>query len=185
MPAIKINHHRLKSHLKKGGVIAYPTESCYGLGALPTSAKGVRLILRIKKRPQHKGLIVIGHDLPQLQTLLRPLSPATQSLLNQTFPAPKTFILPAKRKILPQLRGKKRNKLAVRVPDLFLAQQLCKSLNTPIISTSCNKSGQKPCKDMRTVRRLFGKKVLIVSGKIGKRKCPSEIIDLENGIKLR
>ncbi len=58
---------QLRAYLKRGGVVAYPTESCYGLGALPDNVRGLRTLLRLKKRPQHKGMIVIGANWSQLQ----------------------------------------------------------------------------------------------------------------------
>jgi len=60
---------RLKNHLRRGGLIAYPTESCYGLGCLPTHTKALKKLIRLKRRPQHKGMIVIGDTLDRLRTL--------------------------------------------------------------------------------------------------------------------
>lgn len=83
------NLQRLRQHLRLGGAIAYPTESCYGLGCLPTDYRAVRRIINIKKRPQHKGLIVIGQNLAQLQPLLQTLPQSTQNHLNSVWAAPK------------------------------------------------------------------------------------------------
>ena len=60
---------RLKNHLRRGGLIAYPTESCYGLGCLPTHTKALKKLIRLKRRPQHKGIIVIGDKLDRLPPL--------------------------------------------------------------------------------------------------------------------
>lgn len=183
---MRINHlNRLRRHLAHGGVIAYPTESCFGLGCVPTSHRAVQNIIKIKKRPQHKGLIVIGRDLAQLEPLLQKLPESTQQYLNNVWAAPKTFVLPAQRDLPNILRGKRRDKLAVRVPDHALARQLCAMLHTPLVSTSCNRAKQRPCKTVREVRRQFGRKVLIVHGRIGSRKKPSDIIDLTTQIQLR
>ena len=57
---------KLQSHLKKGGLVAYPTESCYGIGCIPTLPKALNRLIHLKKRPQHKGMIVIGNQLEQL-----------------------------------------------------------------------------------------------------------------------
>ena len=62
---------KLQSHLKKGGLVAYPTESCYGIGCIPTLPKALNRLIHLKKRPQHKGMIVIGNQLEQLQPLLK------------------------------------------------------------------------------------------------------------------
>ena len=86
---------RLKNHLKRGGLIAYPTESCYGLGCLPTHTKALKKLIRLKRRPQHKGMIVIGDTLDRLRPLLQPLGETDRRLLENQWPARKTFLLPA------------------------------------------------------------------------------------------
>ena len=73
MPRL-LPHHApsaLRRHIRRGGLIAYPTESCYGIGANPRHAHALRAILRLKKRPQHKGFITIGNNLAQLEPLLQ------------------------------------------------------------------------------------------------------------------
>jgi len=165
---------RLQAHLKKGGLVAYPTESCYGLGCVPTLPKALNQLIHLKKRPQHKGMIVIGHSLEQLQPLLQRPSENIQ-----------TMLLPAGKKVLPSLRGKGRSKLAVRVPAHTGARRLCQVLEMPLVSTSCNRAGKRACKTEREVRRQFGRKVWVVGGLIGKQKTPSQIIDGETGARLR
>ncbi|MFC2417680.1 MAG: L-threonylcarbamoyladenylate synthase, partial [Eikenella corrodens] len=63
----------LRAHLRGGGLVAYPTESSYGLGCLPTHRRALHRLMQLKKRPQHKGLIVIGNLLKQLEPLLQRL----------------------------------------------------------------------------------------------------------------
>ncbi|ASK27334.1 L-threonylcarbamoyladenylate synthase [Neisseria chenwenguii] len=184
MPAAAMQR-RLKAHLKRGGLAAYPTESCYGLGCLPTHAQALRRLIRLKKRPQHKGMIVIGADLPQLLPLLKRPSENTQTMLDQAWPAAKTFLLPAAGNVLPALRGKGRSKLAVRVPLHHGARALCHILKTPLVSTSCNCAGKRACKTEREVRRQFGGKVMIIGGRTLGQKAPSMIIDGETGRRLR
>ncbi len=176
---------KLSAHLKSGGVVAYPTESCYGLGCLPKHAQGLKRVIHLKKRPQHKGMIVIGSDLDQLQPLIKRPPENMQALLQQTWPAAKTFLLPSEKSVLSLLRGKNRDKLAVRVPAHAGARRLCHALNTALVSTSCNRAGKRACKTEREVRRQFGRKVWIIGGLIGDRKAPSQIIDGETGKRLR
>ncbi|MCF7520907.1 L-threonylcarbamoyladenylate synthase [Neisseria sp. ZJ106] len=178
------DQRRLTAHLQRNGLVAYPTESCYGLGCLPTAVRAVKQLIRLKKRPQHKGMIVIGADFSQLQPLLRP-SEKNAALLQQPQTLPTTFLLPASRKITPTLRGSRRNKLAVRIPAHAGAKRLCRMLQTPLVSTSCNQAGKKPCRSEREVRRLFGRRVWVVGGLVGRYKQPSRIIDGETGKRLR
>lgn len=176
---------RLKSHLKRGGIVAYPTESCFGLGGLPRSPRAIQTILKIKKRPQNKGLIVIGKDFNQLKPLLKNLPKNTEDYLDSVWPAPKTFVLPANRHLPIALRGRQRQQLAVRVPDHNIARQICQIINSSLISTSCNRSGRKACRTQREAQRQFGRNVWVLGGMIGKRKKPSEIIDFYQQKQIR
>lgn len=175
---------QLRRYLKRGGLVAYPTESSYGIGALPRHPKALKALLRLKKRPQHKGLIVIGGSLKQLAPLLAPLPPQDTAALNRIWPAARTFVLPAAR-VLPDLRGRRRQKLAVRVPDHPAARALCRAVRSPLVSTSCNRAGRRPCRSAAEARRLFGSQLAIVGGRTGGRKKPSEITDWQQGIRLR
>lgn len=182
----KIPHkHRLRSYLQRGGIIAYPTEHCYGLGCHPKHAKALAKLLHLKQRPQHKGLIVIGDNIKQLQPLLNKLPENQIQQLANIWPAAKTFILPAHQTILPQLRGQRRQTLAVRIPDHTLARRLCQLSKTALVSTSCNKAKHKPCKTERETRRLFGHKVWVIGGQTSGNKQPSTIIDWSTGTCLR
>ena len=176
---------RLRTYLKRGGIIAYPTESCYGLGGLPTHTGAIRRIIRLKKRPQNKGLIVIGNELQQLQPLLCRLPDDTQQQLQNIWPAPKTFVLPCRPKVHPMLRGARRQQLAARVPNHLVARQICRETKSALISTSCNRAKQKPCRNSKEARKRFGKQVWILGGQVGKRKNPSEIIDWGTKTQLR
>lgn len=177
--------YRLRAHLKRGGLIAYPTESCYGLGCLPTHRKAVKSLIKLKKRPQTKGLIVIGDTLSRLQPLLAPLNAADSRALGQIWPARKTFLLSAGRHVLPELRGKGRRKLAVRIPDHGQARALCRAAASPLVSTSCNRAKQRPCTGRREVFRRFGRDVLLIGGRCGGAKTPSSITDWASGSRLR
>ncbi|MFC3874994.1 L-threonylcarbamoyladenylate synthase [Neisseria musculi] len=174
----------LAAHLKQGGLVAYPTESCYGIGCLPYHTRALKKLVCLKKRPQNKGMIVIGNSLAQLLPLLGRPSESMTAMLENQWPAPETFLLPCRRLPL-LLRGRGRSKLAVRVPAHSTARQLCKALNTPLVSTSCNRAGGRPCKTEREARRLFGRSVRVIGGRIGGRKTPSRIIDAETGQRLR
>lgn len=176
---------RLRTYLKRGGIIAYPTESCYGLGGLPTHTGAIRRIIRLKKRPQNKGLIVIGNTLQQLQPLLCRLPDDTQQQLQNIWPAPKTFVLPCHPKVHPMLRGIRRQQIAMRVPNHLVARQICREAKSALISTSCNRAKQMPCRNSKEARKRFGKQIWILGGQLGKRKKPSEIIDWSTKIQLR
>lgn len=184
----RVRIDRLRSHLKRGGVVAYPTESSYGLGALPQHAGALKRILQIKKRPQHKGLIVIGNNFAQLQKYLfrlpeNDIAAITQHWQNHDMPT--TFVLPCHHRVLPALRGRGRGQLAVRVPQHEGARRLCAHLGTALVSTSCNRAKKRPCRQEREVRRQFGRTVWVVGGRTGGRKSPSQMIDWFSKTRMR
>lgn len=176
---------RLSRHLQRGGIVAYPTESCYGLGCLPHHPRALQALVRLKKRPQHKGMIVIGSSLHQLLPLLQGLSENERRRLEASWPAPLTYLLPAEEGTPALLRGKGRSTLAVRVPAHAGARALCRALRTPLVSTSCNRAGRRPCTAAREVRRRFGRQVWLVEGRCGGAGSPSRIVDFASGLRLR
>ena len=174
MPNTFVSSRRIKAHLKRGGVIAYPTESCYGLGCDPANRKAVQRILKLKQRPQRKGLILIASSYQQVTRYVQPLSPADQNRIRDDGAKAVTYLLPVRHSTPHWLRGEHEN-LAVRLTAHPFAKQLCRSVRGALISTSANRSGQRPAKTYAECQRLFGKKVWVLRGRVGKRKQPSTI----------
>lgn len=173
----------LRAHLKQGGLIAYPTESCYGLGCDPLNPRAVRKLVRLKGRPVHRGLILIADRFERFRPLVHPLSADDLSRVMATWPGPVSWILPARRRA-PWLRGDKPG-LAVRVTAHPPAARLCRDLGAAVVSTSANKSGGHPVKTARECLKIFGAQVWVLGGRIGDRKRPSTLIDLLSGKILR
>lgn len=177
-----MNSGRIRQHLESGGVIAYPTESCYGLGCYPESFKAVARLLEIKKRPQSKGLILIAGKLGQIEGYIA--HPPRQDSLLQYWPGPFTLLLRASRRVPKWVKGR-HAKIALRVTAHKGAARLCNMLGRALVSTSANRSGMRPAKSYRECAKRFGDSVLVIPGRIGKRKNPSTILDFETGKVLR
>ena len=165
---------RIAAHLKRGGLIAYPTESCYGLGCDPDNRSAVQRLLRLKQRPQHKGLILIADSYRQVARYLHPLTPAQQQQLKTAGAQVITYLMPALHSAPRWLRGS-HDTLAVRLTAHQQAAQLCRGAGSALVSTSANRSGQRPARTYAQCRRLFGSKVWVLPGRVGKRKNPSTI----------
>lgn len=165
---------RLATFLKNGGVIAYPTESCYGLGCDPSNRRAVQRILKLKRRPQHKGLILIASSYRQVTRYIQPLTPAEQAKLQADGAQAITYLMPVKPSCPRWLRGR-HDTLAVRMTAHPYAKNLCRSANSALVSTSANLSGLRPAKTYAECRRMFGKRVWVLRGRVGKRKQPSTI----------
>ena len=165
---------RIAAYLGRGGLIAYPTESCYGLGCDPDNHTAVLRLLRLKQRPQRKGLIVIAASYRQVARYLQPLAPDEQAKLKDHGAQAITYLMPAKPSTPRWLRGA-HDTLAVRLTAHRQAAQLCQSVNSALVSTSANRSGQRPAKTYAQCQRLFGRKVWVMPGRVGKRRQPSTI----------
>ena len=172
--------HKLRQHLRSGGIIAYATESCYGLGCDPRNARAVKRILQIKSRPQKKGLILIAANIRQLLPYVTTPGAAQIKILKQSWPGPTTFLMAASKRTPRGLRGQ-HQKIAVRVTAHPDAAGLCAALGMALVSTSANKSGLRPSKNYRDCVKNFGGSVMVLPGRIGKRNRPSTIKDLESG----
>lgn len=175
---------RLRAYLKRGGVIAYATESCYGLGCDPANRRAVQHILKLKRRPSHKGLILIGANPDQFRRYLAPLPAALAARLDAWWPGPITLLLDATLHCPRWLRGA-HSKLAVRVTAHLETARLCRHLGMALVSTSANHAGKHALKTAAASRRAFGPGVRALPGHIGKRKRPSRIIDPLSGDVVR
>ncbi|MGX8884010.1 Sua5/YciO/YrdC/YwlC family protein [Methylovorus sp. SPW-M1] len=179
-----MNARELRHYLRHGGVIAYPTESCFGLGCDPHSRLGVQRILRLKGRPQRKGLILIGDQQTRFKRLIAPLSPEQQARVATTWPGPHTWLVPHAKDCPIWLHGRHPS-LAVRVTAHPLSARLCRMAGMALVSTSANKAGHAPAKTTRKCRQLFGQRVRVIAGLTGGARKPSTIQDLITGRILR
>lgn len=173
----------LRAYLRRGGILAYPTESCFGLGCDPLNREAVRRLIHLKGRPASKGMILVADRFSRFERLVRPLNQNDQSRVSASWPGPVTWILPARNRA-PWLRGGKPG-LAVRVTAHPVAARLCRELGMALVSTSANKSGGYPVKTARECRKMFGSRVQVLDGRIGNRKRASTLIDLVSGNVVR
>lgn len=177
---------KVRAHIKNGGLIAYPTESCYGIGCDPFNRIAIDRVIQIKGRKRSKGLIVIAGSQKQLKDLLskEALSDSINDKFDDYWPGPYSLILPVSNKVPNNLTGK-HAKIAVRVTRHKLVQQLSQHLNLPLVSTSANRSGFKSIRTYRECKRQFGKKLMVLPGITNFSKKPSTIIDWETKKVLR
>lgn len=174
MQSFSIPIRQLAAHLKRGGLIAYPTESCYGFGCDPRNRRAVQRILKLKQRPQQKGLILIASSYRQVARYLRPLTLPEQHKLQADGAQAVTYLMPTKPSCPRWLRGA-HDTLAVRLTAHPFARALCRSAGSALVSTSANYSGMRAAKTYAECQRIFGKKMWVLRGRVGKRKRPSTI----------
>ena len=179
-----VTFRRLTAHLRRGGLIAYPTESCYGLGCDPRNRNAVLRLLNLKGRSQKKGLILIAGKFTQLAFYLQPVTQEQQAILCRDGAQAITYLMPATHSVPRWLRGA-HDTLAVRITAHRQAASLCNALGMALVSTSANRSGDKPARTYADCRRRFGKEVWVLPGRVGKRKKPSTIRAWSDGKIIR
>lgn len=170
--------------IRRGAVIAYPTEAVYGLGCNPLDGAAVRRLLAIKGRDVRKGVILIAADFEQLRPYLAPLSGEQLDRVTADWPGPVTWVLPAAPDLPAWLSGG-RDTVAVRVTAHPLAADLCRAAGMPLVSTSANPSGRPPARTALQVRLRCPGVDRVLAGATGGRRRPTEIRDLASGRRLR
>jgi len=141
--------------LRRGAVVAYPTDTLYGLAADPASAQAVEQLYRIKGRPVDQAIPLIAADVAQVERYAGALAPAVRRLGAEFWPGPLTIILPAWAGLAPGLDAGT-GTVAVRVPAHPVACALARAFGAPVTSTSANRSGAPGTSSPEAVRLSLG-----------------------------
>lgn len=175
--------------LRNQGVIAYPTESVFGLGCDPDCDIAIQKILDLKQRPRHKGLILIAANIEQLVPYadFSALNEKQLATMQNTWPGPFTWVVPATKHLSKLISGDF-DSVAVRVSDHPVVQQLCSEFAKPIISTSANLSGLDACTNASQVEQMFAGNSLLtatIKAEVSGLDNPSQIHNAITGQRLR
>lgn len=141
-PGLEARIDAAAAALRRGGVIAYPTETFYGLGALATDAAAVERLARAKGRPDGKPLPLLAGDLGAVEAVAI-LDPASRRVAERLWPGPLTLVLAA-RPGLPAAVTAGTGTVGIRVPGSEVARRLAAAAGGAIVSTSANPSGGAP-----------------------------------------
>ncbi len=182
MPLIKPtteNIIKCANIIKNNGVVAFPTETVYGLGASALSIKAVKKIFRIKKRPFYDPLIVHIHCLKQLHTIAY-CDKKIETFLKKIWPGPLTVVL-KKKDIIPDIVTANLDTVAVRLPSNRIALKLIKYSKSPIAAPSANKfSRLSPTKPEHVLK--YFKNINVIDGGKTVYGIESTVIKIENDI---
>ena len=166
------------SVLKQGGLVAFPTDTVYGLGAGVNIPQAVGRVYRVKERPSNMALPLLLADISQIGEVAEAVPPIAWLLANKFLPGALTLVLP-KSKSVPDIITAGGMTVAVRIPAHPVPVALVRGLGTPIVGTSANLSGKPSVLTADEVCTQFGDKVdLVIDG----GKCPggreSTIVDV-------
>jgi L-threonylcarbamoyladenylate synthase len=160
----------------EGAVVAYPTETYYGLGANAFDATACGRIIELKGRDWRKRLPLIVSDLEQIRLLSDELSPSLKRLAEVFWPGPLTLVIPVRSGLGGGLVNQ--STAAVRVSGLPLARELALAAGWPLTATSANASDRAPAQSARDVDYVGGGVDLLLDGGPTAGGRPSTIIDV-------
>ena len=166
--------------LRQGGVVAFPTETCYGLAVDPYNPEALRRLYEIKKRGEDKPLLILIDHLSQLKQCVTKIPCLYKSLMDEFWPGPLTLIFPANPE-LPSLLTGGSSTVAIRRSPHPVASLLVKFSGIPVTATSANLSGEPPALCASDCREIFGNSVdyILDIGEIGKNTF-STIVGIED-----
>jgi L-threonylcarbamoyladenylate synthase len=168
------------SALRSGGVVAFPTDTFYGLAVDPRSALAVKRIFELKRRAADQPLPLIASSVDQIVDHVGTMTPLASRLALHGWPGPLTLIIPASPALCEGVHLST-GKVAVRVPADSVARALASSAGHAITSTSANISGNPPASTpAEVIASIHGIDVLIDSGPTA-AGLPSTIVDATGG----
>lgn len=162
---------------KDGGIIVYPTETFYALGADPFNPAAIKRLFLLKGRPAAMPLSLIVKDAAMLCRITPEVTPLAQRLLAAFWPGPLTIIFDALPDLLPELTADT-GSIAARVSSDPVCQRLLEALDAPITATSANPTGKPPASDSSVVKEYFDGDIdLLIDGGRLKGALGSTIVD--------
>ena len=163
--------------LRESGVVAYPTDTVYGLGAAAYNYSAVSTIFVIKGRSRNQGMPVLIASESQLPEVASEVSDGAYALAKEFWPGALTLVVPRHRD-MPALVAGGGDTIAVRLPDHPCPQTLVQALGAPITGTSANRhDGPEPTSADEVQRQLGNRLSLILDGGPSPRAVPSTIVD--------
>jgi tRNA threonylcarbamoyl adenosine modification protein (Sua5/YciO/YrdC/YwlC family) len=157
------------SVLKKGGIVAFPTETVYGLAASSRNSQAIDKLYKIKRRPKNKPFPIQVDQLKSLKDFKVELSKDAKVLIDKYWPGPLTLVL----------NSKNDEKIGFRIPQNKISQKLLKETAIPLCVPSANFSGENPAKSAKDVIINFdGIIEIIIDGGRCKKAIESTVVDL-------
>lgn len=164
--------------LKKPGVIAFPTDTFYGLGTDCFSPEEIRRIYQIKKRKLKKPIPLMIAEVEEAKRIAAEIPPLFLSLAEEFWPGPLTLVLKASPALPPELLGHSQA-IGVRLPAVPWLRELVRQAGFPLTATSANISGKKEINSPEKIKDIFwGKVDLIVDGGKTPGTQPSTVLDM-------
>ena len=169
---------RAAEMIRKGEVVAIPTDTFYGLAANPFDAAAVERIFAIKGRGKHMPLLLLIDSVAMARELAAELPPGFERLTERFWPGPLTIVVKASPRVPGEVTGET-GRIGLRLPRAAVATAIVKQTRVPIIGTSANRTGEKECATAQEVEAQIGAAVpLILDGGASGATRTSTVIDV-------
>lgn len=166
--------------LRTGGIIGYPTETYYGLGADIDNESALKRLFSVKKRSYDKPILVLISSEEQLDGLVSHIPDVYRTLISAFWPGPLTLLFPVGENVSKLLTGDT-GTLGVRISSNEKTRELCRCWGKPLPATSANISGRKPARTAREVMQHFGEEVdFVMSSEKAGGELASTIVSFAN-----
>jgi L-threonylcarbamoyladenylate synthase len=171
--------------LQRGGVIVFPTETLYGLGADALNGVAVDKVFQLKGRDPRNPIPVLVANQEMLHTLVAKVPTTAQKLMERYWPGPLTLVLPGQKNI-PKPLCNPAGGVGVRISSQPIAALLIKGLGRPLTATSTNSSGKEPARTLQEAKNYFAHRVdVFVDGGTLTSKSGSTVVEVtEDNIKI-
>ena len=176
--------HDAANALREGKLVAFPTETVYGLGANALNTEAVEKIYEAKGRPSDNPLIVHIADVSKLNELVAEIPEAAELLIKAFWPGPLTMVF-KKSNLVPDIITAGLDTVAVRMPDSSVAQKLIREAGVPVAAPSANLSGRpSPTTHRHVVEDLYGRIEYIIDGGPCQVGVESTVLDVTTDIPI-
>ena len=163
--------------LKGGGLVVYPSDTVYGLGAAASDSRAAARLFVVKGRPSQKAVSLLLADAEDMPPLCAEVPSVARRLAERFWPGPFTLVLRRSPEFHSEALGG--DTLALRVPDHPFLREMIRRLGEPITGTSANRSGQPSCRTAREAQRELGDTVdLIIDGGPSRAGPESTVVDI-------
>lgn len=163
--------------IRSGGIIAFPTETFYGLGVDPFNPVAVERLFAVKGREPDKPIPIIIDELKRADEIIGVLSPDSRTLVGKFWPGPLTLLFAATSRMSSALTGGT-GKIGIRIPSHPVALRLLRAAGQPITATSANRSGEPGATSAAEVQKTLGEHLdLVIDGGETPGGAGSTIVD--------
>jgi L-threonylcarbamoyladenylate synthase len=169
------------NYLRHGGVVAFPTETYYGLAVDPDCDSAVKKLFAVKNRSADKPLLLLIEEEQQLNSVVRNVPPVYVPLMEKYWPGALTLIFSARKSMSRRVTGNT-DTIGIRISPHPIARELVRRMGKPITATSANISGLPSARTAKEVFGIFGRKIdYIVDGGETDGGLYSTVVNIQDG----